>query len=215
MQENKVTHNRSIIHQSIAILIVLCFFLFISCVDQLKPSKKKLEKEAEKEALIIKSNTNFQVPTFIQEEHNNLLLLATRISHLTGKTGPKALEITELLKHHFSSEVSFALPPLGLLPLLGKGQANPEMKNILLLTTRLKSELPHLLVEHLQITEKLEQLKAIAIEEQEKSVLNLVDQIKHHALLEEQILFPTVILIGDYLELKYPQTKAIAKPLSD
>jgi hypothetical protein len=66
---------------------------------------------------------------------------------------PKA--VAELLHPHFVKDEAYALPPLGLLGLLTKGEGRPEMAEVLAMTDKLRSELPNMLSEHARIVEAL------------------------------------------------------------
>jgi hypothetical protein len=49
---------------------------------------------------------------------------------------------------HFVKEDAYALPPLGLLPLVAKGTVTPEMAAVLKLTDKLRQDLDAMLEEH-------------------------------------------------------------------
>jgi hemerythrin-like domain-containing protein len=99
-------------------------------------------------------------------------------------------------------EEEYALPPLGLLPVLAEGRTSPEMKAAVEMTDRLKAELSHMLDEHKQIVTALEALTAAANSEGKEEHARFAEKLKQHARTEEVVLYPASILIGEYLKLK-------------
>ena len=59
-----------------------------------------------------------------------------------------------------------------------------------------------MLNEHQQIVGSLEKLRIAAIEEQHPEVIRFTESLKLHAKTEEEVTYPTAILIGEYLKLK-------------
>jgi hypothetical protein len=75
------------------------------------------------------------------------------------------------------------------------------MTEAVLLSGRLKADLPQMLKEHGKIVEKLDDLVNSAREENHLDVVSFAEKLKAHALMEEQILYPASILIGEYIKL--------------
>ncbi len=76
------------------------------------------------------------------------------------------------------------------------------MKSVLIMTDRLKADLSHMVEEHKQIVAALDNLIDIANKENKTQVVQFAEKLKLHAQTEEQVLYPTAILIGEYLKLK-------------
>ena len=76
------------------------------------------------------------------------------------------------------------------------------MKTIITMTDRLKSDLPHIIEEHNAIVTSLQHLVAVAEKENKKCIIQFAEKLKLQTKFEEQVLYPTAILIGDYLKLK-------------
>lgn len=100
-------------------------------------------------------------------------------------------------------EEQYALPPLGLLTLLAKGEFNEQMKDVLKMTNRLEAELPHMLEEHRVIVAALENLSKVARREKKPRYANFAQKLIQHAQMEEEILYPASMLIGEYRELRF------------
>jgi len=76
------------------------------------------------------------------------------------------------------------------------------MKSVLIMTDRLKADQSHMVEEHKQIVAALDNLIDIANKENKTQVVQFAEKLKLHAQTEEQVLYPTAILIGEYLKLK-------------
>jgi hypothetical protein len=99
-------------------------------------------------------------------------------------------------------EEEYALPPLGLLPLLTEGKMTPEMGDVLLLTNRLQTELRQMLAEHKAIVAALQHLAEVAKQEEKLEYARFAEKLMLHAQTEEEVLYPTAILIGEYVKLR-------------
>jgi hypothetical protein len=143
-----------------------------------------------------------QIPQPLKEEHEELHAGLVRATQAGGKVGGAAKAVAQVLHPHFVKEEEFALPPLGLLPRLAQGNVTPEMRNVLPLTDRLKSELPQMLEEHKAIVGALKNLVAVARRENKPEFARFAEKLMLHAQAEEQVTYPTAILIGEYVRLK-------------
>ncbi len=144
----------------------------------------------------------FKTPAILHAEHEELHKMLKNATQLPGKTGEAAKAVANVLHPHFIKEEEYALPPLGLLPMLAEGKILPEMKPVIAMTDKLKSELTKMLTEHKQIEAALlELLKASKAENHPEATL-FAEQLLEHAKMEEVVSYPTAILIGEYLKLK-------------
>ncbi len=94
------------------------------------------------------------------------------------------------------------MPPLGLLPHLASGSFTPEMGNVFTQPDLLKENFTELLAEHRDIVAALMDLIDLAKVEGTPEWAHLAEKIILHAQSEEEILYPTALLIGDYLRLR-------------
>jgi hemerythrin superfamily protein len=144
----------------------------------------------------------FKIPQPLKLEHAELheeLLKATKES---GKVGEAARTVARVLHEHFVKEEKYALPPLGLLPLLAAGEISPAMKSALAMTDKLKADLPLMMAEHKAIAAALDHLVKAATEAGNTETARFAEKLKLHAQTEEEVLYPAAILIGEYLKLK-------------
>ena len=144
----------------------------------------------------------FKIPHPLKEEHEELHGELKKAVMAGGKVGEAARAVAQALHAHFESEEKYALPPLGLLPALAEGKITPEMAEVFSMTDKLKAELPRMLEEHQAIVTALKQLKEAARQAKKPEVAAFAEKLMLHAQTEEEVSYPTTILIGEYLKLK-------------
>jgi hypothetical protein len=144
----------------------------------------------------------FEIPTAMKAEHDELHSELVHATKAAGQTGEAAKVVAKVLHAHFVKEEEYALPPLGLLPALARGEFEPAMKEVLAMTDKLAAEMPQMLAEHKQIVAALEKLVAAAKAEQRSDVVNFAEKLMMHALTEEQVAYPTALLIGRYVKAR-------------
>ncbi|MCI0695407.1 hemerythrin domain-containing protein [candidate division KSB1 bacterium] len=144
----------------------------------------------------------FKIPQPMKLEHDELHAELVKATKEPGKLGDAAKAVAKVLHEHFVKEEEYALPPLGLLPLLVEGKVTSDMKDVLTMTDKLKAELPQMLAEHEAIVAALDNLAEVAKEEKKMEYARFAEKLKLHAQTEEQVSYPTAILIGEYLKLK-------------
>jgi hypothetical protein len=144
----------------------------------------------------------FKIPHAMKVEHEELHADLTKAIQSGGKTGAAAQEVAEALHAHFESEEKYALPPLGLLPALAAGKIVPEMAQVFQMTDTLKAELPRMLEEHQAIVAALKKLIEAARQEGKPEYVHFAEKLMLHAQNEEEVSYPTAILIEEYLKLE-------------
>jgi hypothetical protein len=75
------------------------------------------------------------------------------------------------------------------------------MAEVLKMTDTLEAELPKMLAEHRLIVAALQELVAAARQEDRPEFITFAERLTLHAQTEEQVSYPTAILIGKYLKL--------------
>lgn len=152
-----------------------------------------------------KDNRNFAIPKPMEIEHNELHSALARLMKAGGRTGEAAQAVAELLDHHFTKENEYALPPLGLLVPLSQGKFECHMTGVLSLTDKLEADMPTMLAEHKDITQALIKLRDAATSEGKPAGVQFAEHLTAHAQTEEQITYPTALLIGLYVKGKAAQ----------
>ena len=145
-----------------------------------------------------------KIPESLKMEHEELHADLVRATKAGGKTGEAAKGVAKVLHDHFVKEEEFALPPIGLLAALARGEVDKQMRDVLVMTDRLKAELPEMLREHQSVVAALKKLSAAAEEEKLPEHARFAEKLMLHAKTEEDVLYPAAILVGEYLKLKPP-----------
>ncbi len=86
--------------------------------------------------------------------------------------------------------------------MLAEGGTPSDTPAVIVMTDRLKKDLAHMLHEHKAIVTELHKLMEAAKLEKRPEYVHFAEKLKLHAQTEEEVLYPTAILIGEYLILK-------------
>ena len=143
-----------------------------------------------------------EVPHPLKVEHEKLHEMLRKATKEPGELGDAAKAVAKLMHPHFVKEEEYALPPLGLLRDLAQGNVTPDMKEVLGMTDKLKRELGQMLAEHKLIVAALEVLSAAAKKADKMEYVEFSKDLMLHAQTEEEVSYPTAILIGEYVREK-------------
>jgi hypothetical protein len=147
----------------------------------------------------------FEVPKAMKSEHEELHADLERLTMAGGRTGEAAKDVAALLEKHFTNENAYALPPLSLLVPLSEGKFSCSMTGVLNMTDKLQAEMPNMLAEHKEIVAALQKLTTAAKAESKPDGIRFAEMLTAHAQGEEQITYPTALLIGLYVKGKAAQ----------
>ena len=150
-------------------------------------------------------SANIGIPASIRAEHEEIHAELVAATKAPGRAGVAARELAAILHPHFVREEQIALPPLSLLAGLARGEAAPEMREVLPMTDSLRAELPRMLEEHVAIHAATARLGEIAKAEGNARVARLAEVLALHAQTEEQVLYPAALLVGDMVRLRVSQ----------
>jgi hypothetical protein len=148
---------------------------------------------------------NLRIPESMTLEHAELHEELYAGTQEPGEVGEAARRVADALHEHFEKEEEFALPLLGLLPALAAGDRNPAFRDALPLAERLKADLPEMLAEHQGVVTALDGLVAAAERAGATRYIRFAEKLKLHARMEEEVSYPTAILIGEYIKLALKQ----------
>jgi hypothetical protein len=146
--------------------------------------------------------TQIRVPESMRVEHAEIHDALVRATKVSGRVGAAARELAETLHPHFVREEEIALPPLGLLAPLARGEMTPGMRDVLRLTDALRQELPRMLEEHAAIRAATRRLSEVARAEGNVEVVQLAESLARHAQAEEELFYPAAVLIGDLVRAR-------------
>ena len=152
---------------------------------------------------------HFLIPSSLQQEHEALHDELRRATQAPGEVGEAARELAQRMHPHFIKEDQIALPPLGLMAALARGEMTGEMGQVLALTDRLESELPAMLEEHKEIVSALQRLSKFAEEAGRADIVAFAQRLLQHARTEEEVMYPAALLVGRFVRL------SLGKPLQE
>lgn len=136
------------------------------------------------------------IPSSLQREHEALHKRLSQATQVGGEVGEAAQALAHLMHPHFVRENQIALPPLGLLAALARGEASAEMAQVLDMTDRLEAELPQMLQEHQAIVSALGRLREAAGRAGQAGIVAFADALAEHARTEEEVMYPAALLVG-------------------
>jgi len=139
-------------------------------------------------------------PLSLCREHEELHADLARAGQVPGRIGEAARAVARIMHPHFLREDEYATPPLSLLPRLARGPVTPDMAAVLPLVARLKEELPLMIEEHRAIMGAVRELAVAAETENDEPYIRFAAELMMHAQLEEEVLYPAAILVGEYVK---------------
>ncbi len=141
-------------------------------------------------------------PESLEFEHRELREQLEKAVSLPGRTGEAAREVMKVLVPHILLEREFAMPPLSQLARIARDEITPDMGRFIDKTDAFKAELPRMLDEHKLIVAALKTLMQAAAAEKQPGAAQFAQKMIMHAQMEEEILNPAAILVGEYLRLR-------------
>jgi hemerythrin HHE cation binding domain-containing protein len=148
------------------------------------------------------ATAKFPTPQSITAEHEELHADLRALTRLPGRVGIVARDVADALHPHFVKEEAYALPPLGLLAAVARGELPGGTAEVLDMTDRLREELPDMLAEHRAVVGLLDRLTEAAAAERRPEAARFAAGLKRHARAEEEVLYPAALLLGAYLRLR-------------
>lgn len=146
--------------------------------------------------------TPIRIPESIRAEHEEIHAALVRATKAPGEVGQAARALAAVLDPHFVREEQIALPPLGLLAPLARGDVTPEMRAVLPMTDSLRAELPKMLEEHKAVASATRHLREVARAAGDSAAVRLAEQLLPHAQSEEELFYPAAILVGDVVRAR-------------
>lgn len=142
------------------------------------------------------------IPEGMKAEHDAIHQQLVRVTQAAGRTGEAGRALAEVLHPHFVREEQIALPPLGLLAPLARGELTEAMSAVLPMTDSLRAELPRMLEEHKAIHAATARLAEAARRESNAEGAALAAALAAHAGAEEQLFYPAALLVGEVVRAR-------------
>lgn len=140
-----------------------------------------------------------KIPKSIQHEHESLCAELKNVIDTGGAVGEKAKLLRDALAAHLAKEEKYALPPLGLLLSLSEGRWEIDQQEAVKMAEMLYLKRSEMKKDHEKILKYLNDLKELLGEEDSFRTKQFVKDFMLHIELEDQVLYPATILVGNYL----------------
>lgn len=139
------------------------------------------------------------IPDSLQKRHEAFRAEFVKATKEGGKVGDAARTIEKLGTDHFA-KAKDVFPSLGVLPVLAEGKVTPEMGATIKVAETLRADLPQIRREHRDLVAGLKKLAEVAMEDEETDYVRFAERLILHIQEENEVLYPTVLLIGDYVK---------------
>jgi hemerythrin-like domain-containing protein len=143
---------------------------------------------------------DYRIPGVLKTEHEELHEGLNRAARIGGDVGDSAILAFRAFQPHARKEEEIAFPPLDLLPSLAEKGVTTEVAGMIKVCDRLRSELHALLREHEAMRKALEEMNEAAMREQKPEYAALAKRMMHHVMLEEHVLYPAAMLVGEHIK---------------
>jgi hypothetical protein len=154
----------------------------------------------------------FPIPMSLVQEHAEINTALTAAANLPGETGVAARRVLTLITPHVKDEQRLVFPLLNILPPLGKQEIEPWMAELLPVAERLRGDIDRIRRAHGPIRNALDELNIAAWREGHEEYAFLALRIRQHAQMEEEVLYPAALVVGDYLRLKFTPPVTASAP---
>lgn len=140
--------------------------------------------------------TVLKTPESLTEEHRELFHKLGKLAAEKGETAREVKELLTVLEPHFEKEEETAMPLLGALRPLSEGKVVRDPSEVSSLHRKFTSEYPEMLEEHNQVKRLIDNVRNAAKKAQDENALTMMDELEHHAAVEEEVLYPAAMLVG-------------------
>jgi hemerythrin superfamily protein len=144
----------------------------------------------------------FKIPDALNLGHDEVRAELVRATLIPGRIGEAAGRVACLCLPHFEQEEEVVFPVFGVLRELASGTVRAEMAEILPLVSDFHSWRNSLGNQHESIAPALHELMLAAYNEDNREIVEFTYSLRMHERLEEEVIFPTVFLIGNYVQQK-------------
>ena len=147
-------------------------------------------------------SSKLPTPASLRLSHDDARAGFVQATMQGGETAVAARQLARMCLPHFELEETFAFPTLGLLPNLMKGLDRSEMLQILPLISDFSAKHSALDKQHESIQSAIDTLLRISYKEGNKDTAEFAYNMRVHERIEDEVIYPTVMLIGAYLREK-------------
>ena len=153
---------------------------------------------------IISWNGKLHAPDALLRVHDEARAELVRATMEGGRIAKAAKRVAQLCLPHFEHEEKSVFPVLALLPNLERGNLQPEMMDVMPLISDFRAKHDTLNDHHQSILAAIEDLLQAAHMEKNREFAEFAYNMRIHERVEDEVIYPTVVLIGTYLQEKRP-----------
>lgn len=143
--------------------------------------------------------TRYSVPKALKLAHDELRAELVRAAMEPGGVGIAARQAARMCLPHYEHEELDIFPALGLLPELAAGRVRTDMATVMPMVRSFASWYEAFERERAAMLEAIDLLQQAAIEEDDHRTADLAYNMTIHERIDEEVLFPVIRLIGDYV----------------
>ena len=147
-------------------------------------------------------NGRMETPKALRLGHDEARAEFVRATTEGGPIGVAAKRLAQMCLPHFEREEKYVFPVLGLLPELTRGVVRPEMAVVLPLIAAFSAKHDVLDSQHQSIQSAIDALLQASHREKNREVAEFAYNMRVHERIEDEVIYPTVILVGNYLRDK-------------
>ena len=151
-----------------------------------------------------KINGNLVVPDALMRSHDEMRAELVQATMEGGRIAKAAKRVAQLCLPHFEHEEKHVFPVLALLPYLERGILLAEMVDVMPLISNFAAKHDAITDHHQLILAATEELLQVANKEKTREFTEFAYNLRVHEKIEDEVIYPTVILIGKYLQEKFP-----------
>jgi hypothetical protein len=147
-------------------------------------------------------NRKLHVPNALLLGHDEVRAELVRATMEGGPIARAGKRVAELCLPHFEHEEKSVYPVLALLPYVEQGNLRPEMMEVMPLVYEFRAKRDALDDHHQSILAAIDELLQAAFREKNREFAELAYNLRVHEMVEDEVIYPTVVLIGKYLQEK-------------
>ena len=151
---------------------------------------------------ILNWNGKLNVPDALRRGHDEARAELVRATMEGGQIAKAGKRVAQLCLPHFEHEEKSVFPVLALLPYLEQGNLRPEMMDVMPLIFDFRAKHDALDDHHQLIVSAIEELLQAAHKEKNREFAEFAYNLRVHERIEDEVIYPTVVLIGKYLQEK-------------
>jgi len=145
---------------------------------------------------------NLAVPHALRRSHEEARAQFAWANMERDSIALAAKRIEKLCLPHFEYEEKTVFPVLALLPLLERGEVRPEMMDAIPLIADFSARHAAVDDHHQLILSAIDAMAETARKEKNRVFADFARNLRVHERLEEEVIYPMIVVIGRYLEEK-------------